>query len=101
MTTLAEATWRAFKEHGTVARTVDRHLEEAHRLLRELGQAGIDLERVGAQLQNEGIDLFIQAFDGAVAIVEDKRARLLAGEGELTWTSGYCGLARRGRGQAP
>ena len=81
VTTLPEATWKAFKEHGTVAPTVDRHLDEAHRLLREIGQAGIDLERVGAQLQNEGIDAFAQAFDGLVGIVEEKRARLLAGEG--------------------
>ena len=81
VTTLPEATWKAFKEHGTVARTVDRRLDEAHRLLRELGQAGVDLERVGAQLQDEGIDAFAGAFDGLVAIVEDKRMRLLAGEG--------------------
>jgi transaldolase len=81
VTTLPEATWKAFKEHGTVARTVDRHLDEAHRLLRELGQTGIDLERVGAQLQDEGIAAFARAFDGLVGIVEEKRVRLLAGEG--------------------
>jgi transaldolase len=81
VTTLPEVTWKAFKEHGTVARTVDRHLDEAHRLVRELGQAGIDLERVGAQLQNEGIDAFVEAFDRVVAIVEEKRVQLLTGEG--------------------
>ena len=81
VTTLPEATWKAFKEHGTVARTVDRHLDDTHRLVRELGQAGIDFERVGAQLQHEGIDLFIDAYDGAVGIVEEKRAGLLAAEG--------------------
>jgi transaldolase len=81
VTTLPESTWRAFKEHGTVGRTVDRHLDEAHRLVRELGQVGIDFERVGAQLQSEGVDFFIDAFDGAVGIVEEKRVRLLAGEG--------------------
>ncbi len=80
VTTLPEATWRAFKEHGTVARSVDRHLEDAHRLVRELGQAGIDLERIGAQLQAEGVDLFVEAYDGLLDIVEDKRGRLLAGE---------------------
>ena len=60
---------------------MDRHLDDAHRLVRELGQVGIDFERVGAQLQSEGVDLFIEAFDGAVRIVEEKRVRLLAGEG--------------------
>ena len=81
VTTLPEATWKAFKEHGTVARTVDRHIDDAHRLLRELSHAGIDLERVGTQLQNEGVELFVEAFDRLVGIVEEKRVRLLEGEG--------------------
>jgi transaldolase/glucose-6-phosphate isomerase len=79
--TLPETTWRAFKDHGTVARTVDRHIDDAHRLLRELNHAGIDLERVGAQLQAEGVGLFSEAFDSLLEIVEDKRVRLLTGEG--------------------
>jgi len=79
--TLPEATWKAFKDHGTLARTVDSRLDDAHRLLRELGYQGIDVERVGAQLQREGVDLFIKSFDGVVAIVEEKRALLLEREG--------------------
>lgn len=79
--TMPEQTWQAFKDHGTVARTVDRHIDDAHRLLRELSHVGIDLERVGAQLQIEGIDLFVEAFDGAVSIVEERRSELLAAEG--------------------
>ncbi len=81
VTTLPEVTWQAFKDHGTLTRSVDRRLEEAHRLVRELAQAGIDLERVGAQLQTEGVDLFVDAYDRLLGIVEDKRARLLEGEG--------------------
>ncbi len=81
VTTLPETTWKAFKEHGTVARTVDRHIDDAHRLLRELTHAGIDLERVGAQLQNDGVDLFVEAFDRLSGIVEEKRVQLLEGGG--------------------
>lgn len=76
--TMPEETWRAFKDHGTVARTVGRHLDDAHRLLRELAQLGIDMEGVGARLQEQGIELFREAFEGVTAIVEEKRARLLA-----------------------
>jgi hypothetical protein len=64
-----------------VARTVDRHLEDAHRVLRELSQLGIDMDRIGSQLQQEGIELFVRESDGAVATVDDKRRRLLEGEG--------------------
>jgi transaldolase len=79
--TLPEVTWKAFNDHGTLARTVDRHLDEAHRTLRELGQLGIDMERVGAQLQVEGVGLFSKAFADVVDIVAQKRNDLLTGEG--------------------
>jgi transaldolase len=79
--TLPEATWKAFKEHGTLARTVDRHAEEAHRVLRELGLLGIDMEAVGARLQTDGIDLFVKSYDGVIEIVDAKRRRLMEQEG--------------------
>jgi len=75
--TMPEATWKAFNDHGTPARTVDRHIEDAHRVLRELGREGIDMERVGARLQADGIELFQTAFDGVVGVVEQKRRELL------------------------
>lgn len=79
--TLPEATWRAFNDHGTLARTVDRHVDDAHRVLRELAQLGIDVEQVGAQLQSDGVDLFVKSFDGVVAIVDEKRRALLEDAG--------------------
>ena len=78
--TLPEATWKAFREHGTVARTVDKHLDDAHRVLRELAGVGIDMETVGARLQEQGVDLFIKSFDGVIGIVDEKRRALLAAE---------------------
>ena len=75
--TLPEATWKAFREHGVLATTIDRHGDEAHRVLRDLGQLGIDLEAVGARLQADGVDLFVKSFDGVVAIIDAKRRELL------------------------
>jgi len=79
--TLPEATWKAFREHGTLARTVDRHAEEAHRVLRELGLLGIDMEAVGARLQTNGIDLFVRSYDGVIEIVDAKRRQVLEQDG--------------------
>jgi transaldolase/glucose-6-phosphate isomerase len=81
ITTMPEGTWKAFNDHGRPTRTVDRHLDEAHRVIRELGQLGIEMEAVGAQLQREGIELFVTSFDGVVDIVEQRRRELLGGEG--------------------
>jgi transaldolase/glucose-6-phosphate isomerase len=78
--TLPEATWKAFNEHGTPARTADRHIEDAHRVVRELGRLGIDVDRLGAQLQAQGVELFREAWDRAVAVVEARRAALLGQE---------------------
>jgi transaldolase len=78
--TLPEATWLAFKDHGTLGQTVDKRLDEAHRALRELSQAGIDMETVGARLQTEGIDLFVKSYDGVVRIIDEKVRVLLEKE---------------------
>ena len=81
VTTLPDATLAAFKSHGTPARTVDRHIEEAHRVLRELGGLGIEMEEVGRRLQREGVDLFAAAHAGVVDIVARKIDELRAREG--------------------
>ncbi len=80
--TLPEPTLAAFRDHGRPARTVDRHIEDAHRTLRELGALGIEMEEVGRRLQLEGIDLFVKAHQGVVDIVARKMEDLRAREGE-------------------
>jgi transaldolase len=78
--TMPEETLKAFADHGTPARSADRHLEDAHRTLRELGRFGIDMERVGVQLQAQGLEQFSRAWDRAVAVVEARRRDLLGEE---------------------
>jgi transaldolase len=78
--TLPEATWKAFREHGTAARTVDKHMDDAHRVLRELAAVGIDMETVGTRLQEEGVALFAKSFESVVGIVAERRHALLAAE---------------------
>ncbi len=55
-------------------------MDDAHRVLRELAAVGIEMETVGARLQEEGVDLFIKSFEGVVAIVAERRRALLAAE---------------------
>jgi transaldolase len=81
VTTLPEPTLAAFKAHGTPVRTVDRHIEDAHRVLRELGGLGIEMEEVGRLLQRGGVDLFAAAHAGAVDIVARRIEELRTREG--------------------
>ncbi|MCB0996626.1 MAG: transaldolase [Acidimicrobiales bacterium] len=60
--TLPDATLAAFEDHGTVARTIDEGLDEAHRVIDGIAAAGVDLTDVGTVLENEGVAAFEKSF---------------------------------------
>lgn len=61
--TMPNETLDAFADHGTVARTVDDDVEAAHRILADIGAAGVDLDDVARVLEDDGIDSFQTSFD--------------------------------------
>lgn len=74
--TMPLATLRAFQDHGEVQRTLDRDLDAARAVWRQLQAAGIDYAAVTAQLETEGIDAFDASHSTLIAGVEQKRADL-------------------------
>jgi transaldolase len=60
--TLPEATLRAFADHGTLARTIDRDVDAAERVWAGLGDVGVDVGDVAAQLEREGVAAFQKSF---------------------------------------
>jgi len=76
--TLPESTYEAFKDHGTIARTVDKDVAGAHAHMKALIAAGINADAATAKLQVDGVDLFVKSFDKVVGIVEQRRAALVA-----------------------
>ncbi len=77
--TLPRQTLEAFRDHGEPAPRIEENLEQAHAILRELGEAGISLDAVSRDLEAEGVQKFIRPFD---RLHEDLR-RKLAGHGSL------------------
>jgi len=75
--TMPQATIRAFKEHGKVRRTVDSNLENARTIIENLKAAGIELQSVTTQLEDEGIEGFSKSYAALIAHVEEKSARFL------------------------
>jgi transaldolase len=71
--TLPPATLEAFMDHGTVARTVDQNVDEAHTTIEALRANGIDLDAATKQLENEGVAAFAKSFEDLLAGVEAKR----------------------------
>ena len=61
--TMPEKTIAAFIDHGTVRGSVDEGVDEARRIIADLGRLGVDFPCVATQLENEGVQKFIEPFD--------------------------------------
>jgi transketolase len=77
VTTMPRQTIAAFADHGRVRQTVTKDIREAFRVMREMKVLGIDLRQVTRQLEDEGIQKFVDPYDALVrdldAAVERRR----------------------------
>jgi len=72
--TMPEATLRAFAEHGRVVPdAVEAELEEAEVVMLQLEKMGVNFNCVTWQLEHEGVQKFVDAYDAAVAALDKKR----------------------------
>jgi transaldolase len=71
--TMPEQTLRAFQDHGRVAPTLDRGLDEAQRLLERLAEVGVDYDDVVETLESEAIEKFTVSFSGLLAGIDARR----------------------------
>src|SRR4051794_23719998 len=77
--TMPLETIRAFQEHGAVrGDTVLEGIDEAHDLLRQLAEAGVDYDDVTATLEEEGVQKFADSFEQIVDSIREKRGALAA-----------------------
>jgi transaldolase len=77
--TMPPATLDAFRDHGTVASTVEDGLEEARAHLAKLAELGIDLDAITEQLQVDGVSLFAKSFESLMASIATKREAVAVG----------------------
>ncbi|WP_447963088.1 transaldolase [Nitrospira sp. Ecomares 2.1] len=76
--TMPEATFMAFRDHGTVKNTIQEGLAEAKVTMQQLAEAGISMEEVTDTLLKDGAKLFLDAFDQLMGVINGKRAKILA-----------------------
>jgi transaldolase len=74
--TLPETTIAAFEDHGTVARTIDRRVDDAGAVLAALAEVGVDMDDVGRTLEDQGVASFHQSFVHVLRALEAKAGRL-------------------------
>ncbi|HJS18687.1 MAG TPA: bifunctional transaldolase/phosoglucose isomerase [Anaerolineales bacterium] len=70
-------TLHAFREHGKPASRLGVNTQAAYRVLERLAQAGIDLDAVTQQLEDEGVAKFDKAFEKLMAALKEKRGAAL------------------------
>jgi transaldolase/glucose-6-phosphate isomerase len=71
--TIPVATLDAFREHGVARDTLEAGLDDARDTLAALAQHGVDLEEVTSQLLDQGLALFVDAFDELLDAIQHKR----------------------------
>lgn len=76
--TIPPETLSAFLDHGTVASTLEKDIEEARANLDQLRELGIDLEAIGRELLDEGIQKFAEPYDSLMNVISQKSAELIA-----------------------
>jgi transaldolase len=72
--TMPDATIAAFRDHGTVARTVDADFDGAAAALKGVEDAGVSMADVAAVLEQKGVASFAASYTELLATIESKRA---------------------------
>ena len=70
--TMPRATIEAYRDHGDPANRIEEDLDEAKNLLKNLPNAGIDMNKIAQQLEDEGVEKFIKPFDKLIKAIEEK-----------------------------
>jgi transaldolase len=76
--TMPEETIRAFEDHGEVAPTLERDVEDAQRVFDRIAEAGVDYDDVVLVLEREGVQKFSDSFAELLDGVRAKRGELVS-----------------------
>jgi transaldolase len=74
--TMPEGTLKAFADHGQVDKILAPDGGECERVLSALGEAGIDIETLATQLQNEGAASFVKSWNDLMTCIDSKAAAM-------------------------
>jgi transaldolase len=74
--TMPEATLKAVAEHGDVGPLLPADGGDCEQVLAGFAEAGIDVEALAAQLQDQGAKAFVQSWNDLLAVITSKSAVL-------------------------
>lgn len=74
--TMPPSTIDAFRDHGTVANTIEKEVAAAYGVLDNLAELNIRLDEITEQLQVDGVVAFAKSFDALLATITAKKQAL-------------------------
>ena len=77
--TMPEATLKAFGDHGEVGALMATDGGDCEAVLAEFQKAGVDVDALGAQLQEEGAKSFVDSWHELLKVIESKSAVVAQG----------------------
>ena len=69
-------TIEAFRDHGIAANTLEQGLDSATAVLEKIKAAGIDIDAITQQLEDEGIEKFNKPFEKLLQAIEDQKSKV-------------------------
>lgn len=76
--TVPPETYQAYRDHGRPAVRIEDDLYYAREAFASLGRLGIDFDAITAELEDEGIRKFVDAYEGLLATIAHKQAEFKA-----------------------
>jgi transaldolase len=73
---MPEATLNALADHGTLAEIIPKEGGDSEEVLTKFADAGIDIDALGSQLQEEGAKSFVKSWEDLLACITSKREAL-------------------------
>ncbi|MBV8904863.1 MAG: transaldolase, partial [Acidobacteriia bacterium] len=71
-----EATLKALADHGDVSEIVPADGGDAEEILKEFANAGVDVDALAAQLQDEGAKAFVKSWNDLMKVIAEKSSAL-------------------------
>jgi transaldolase len=80
--TMPDATLKALADHGEIGAILPPDGGDCEQVLEKFGKAGIDIDALAAQLQDEGAKSFVQSWNDLMAVITAKGAALKRAVGQ-------------------
>jgi transaldolase/glucose-6-phosphate isomerase len=81
--TVPPATLEAFRDHGVAAMTLSRDVEKAQEAIQHLEAAGISMDVVTQELEDEGVKAFAEAFEQLLKTIDERRKSAVSSLGPV------------------